>query len=125
MRHYEIVLLIHPDQSEQIPVMLDRYKATIEKAAGKIHRSEDWGRRALSYPIQKLHKAHYILLNIECPSETMQELKNAFRYNDTILRNLILVREHAITEMSAMLKTDDEKERSPKEGREFEVEETE
>jgi len=111
MRHYEIVLLIHPDQSEQVPAMNERYRAIIEKNEGKIHRQEDWGRRQLAYPIKKIHKAHYVLLNIECDNEALEALEHAFRYNDAILRHLILKRDHAITELSAMLRAEDEKER--------------
>ncbi|MFI4938279.1 MAG: 30S ribosomal protein S6 [Candidatus Berkiellales bacterium] len=111
MRHYEIVFLVHPDQSEQVPAMVERYRATIEKGEGKIHRHEDWGRRQLAYPIKKMHKAHYVLMNIECDNEVLESLKHAFRYNDAILRHLILNRDAAITEVSAMLRTDEEKEK--------------
>ncbi|GAB6066878.1 30S ribosomal protein S6 [Methylothermus subterraneus] len=104
MRHYEIVFLVHPDQSPQVPAMLERYRAMIENRGGKIHRLEDWGRRPLAYSIQKLHKAHYILMNIECDQKTIQELQNHFRFNDAILRDLILKREEAITEPSPMAK---------------------
>lgn len=108
-RHYEIVFLVHPDQSEQVPVMLERYQSMIEKEGGKIHRLEDWGRRQLAYPIQKLHKAHYVLMNIECNNETLKELKHTFRYNDAILRELIIKRDEAITELSAIQRPDDER----------------
>lgn len=111
MRHYEIVLLIHPDQSEQVPAMNEKYRAIIEKNEGKIHRQEDWGRRQLAYPIKKIHKAHYVLLNIECDNEALEALEHAFRYNDAILRHLTLKRDHAITDLSAMLRSEDEKER--------------
>ncbi len=111
MRHYEIVFLVHPDQSEQVPAMVERYKGIIEKDGGQIHRFEDWGRRALAYPIKKIHKAHYILLNIECSMPALAELKNAFRYNDAVLRNLVLNQTEAITEISPMLRFDEEKER--------------
>lgn len=111
LRHYEIVFLVHPDQSEQVPVMIERYRAMIEKGEGKIHRLEDWGRRQLAYPIEKLHKAHYVLMNIECDSETLKELKHTFRYNDAILRELILCRKEALTETSIMMRPEDDKER--------------
>ena len=111
MRHYEIVFLVHPDQSEQVPAMVERYKAMIEKDGGKVHRFEDWGRRALAYPIKKIHKAHYVLINIECSSSVLTELKSAFRYNDAVIRNLVLNRSEAITEMSPMLRFDEEKDR--------------
>lgn len=102
MRHYEIVLLIHPDQSEQVPAMLKRYKTVIKEDGGEVHRLEDWGRRQLAYPIRKVHKAHYILLNVECNKTVLDELTTAFRYNDAIIRSLVLNRDHAITEPSPM-----------------------
>lgn len=102
MRHYEIVFLVHPDQSSQVPAMIERYKSTIEEASGKIHRLEDWGRRHLAYPIKKIHKAHYVLMNIECGQETLEELESGFRFNDAILRSLTLVQKEAITEPSAI-----------------------
>lgn len=105
MRHYEIVFLVHPDQSSQVPAMIDRYKSIIEATSGKIHRLEDWGRRQLAYPIKKLHKAHYILMNVECDQVALNELETGFRFNDAILRNLILVQEHAITEPSIISTT--------------------
>jgi len=111
MRHYEIVFLVHPDQSEQVSGMIDRYRATIEGADGKIHRLEDWGRRLLAYPIQKIHKAHYVMMNIECSQETLDELESAFRFNDAVIRNLIIRRNEAITEESAMAKKDEREER--------------
>ncbi|HEB54887.1 MAG TPA: 30S ribosomal protein S6 [Gammaproteobacteria bacterium] len=111
MRHYEIVFLVHPDQSEQVPGMIDRYRATIEGNDGKIHRLEDWGRRLLAYPIQKIHKAHYVLMNIECNQETLDELESAFRFNDAVIRNLIIRRDEAITEESQMAKKDEREER--------------
>ncbi len=104
-RHYEVVFLVHPDQSEQLPGMLERYTAMIEQSGGAIHRREDWGRRPLAYSIQKIRKAHYILLNIECSPEIKSELANAFRFNDAIIRSLILKRESAVTEPSAMMKS--------------------
>ncbi len=103
MRHYEIVFLVHPDQSEQVPSMIERYKSMIEKGKGKIHRLEDWGRRQLAYPIDKVHKAHYVLMNIECNDKTLNELTNSFRFNDAVIRNLVLQRNKAITEPSPMI----------------------
>ncbi|MBE0436388.1 MAG: 30S ribosomal protein S6 [Methylomicrobium sp.] len=100
MRHYEIVFLVHPDQSAQVTAMVDRYKATIEAASGKIHRLEDWGRRHLAYPINKIHKAHYVLMNIECDQPTLEELESSFRFNDAILRSMTLLRKEAVTEPS-------------------------
>ena len=102
MRHYEIVFLVHPDQSAQVPAMVERYKASIEAANGKIHRLEDWGRRHLTYPISKVHKAHYVLMNIECDQPTLDELETGFRFNDAILRSLTLSRKGAITTPSAI-----------------------
>ncbi|MEO6696389.1 MAG: 30S ribosomal protein S6 [Gammaproteobacteria bacterium] len=112
MRHYEIVFLVHPDQSEQVPAMLDRYRALIEAKGGVIHRLEDWGRRALAYPINKIHKAHYVLMNIECGQETLDELTSAFRFNDAVIRNLVIVRDEAVTEPSPLIKSKDEREES-------------
>ena len=102
MRHYEVVFLVHPDQSEQVPAMLERYRSTIESSGGTIHRLEDWGRRQLAYPIQKLAKAHYVLMNIECGTEALNELESAFRFNDAVLRHLVISRDKAITEASPM-----------------------
>ena len=102
MRHYEIVFLVHPDQSAQVPAMIERYKSTIEDASGKIHRLEDWGRRHLAYPIKKIHKAHYVLMNIECDQATLEELESGFRFNDAILRSQTLLKKEAITEPSAI-----------------------
>ena len=104
MRHYEIVLLIHPDQSEQVPAMLERYKGLVTAAGGKVHRVEDWGRRQLAYQIQKLAKAHYVCLNIEAGKETMAELETGFRYNDAVLRHLTVAKEKAETTPSVMMK---------------------
>jgi len=103
MRHYEIVFLVHPDQSSQVPDMIERYKATIEKDGGKVHRLEDWGRHQLAYPIKKIRKAHYVLMNVECNQTVLEELKHIFCYNDAILRHLILSREEAITKPSPMM----------------------
>jgi small subunit ribosomal protein S6 len=109
MRHYEVVFLVHPDQSEQVPAMVERYKALIEGDNGKIHRLEDWGRRQLAYPIQHLAKAHYVLLNIECSAAVLAELESGFRFNDAVLRHLIVTRENAVTEMSPIMKNKDDK----------------
>jgi small subunit ribosomal protein S6 len=102
MRHYEIVFLVHPDQSAQVPAMIDRYKSIIESASGTIHRLEDWGRRHLAYPIKKIHKAHYVLMNIECDQATLAELETGFRFNDAILRSMTLLQKSALTEPSAI-----------------------
>jgi len=102
MRHYEIVFLVHPDQSAQVPAMIDRYKSIIESASGTIHRLEDWGRRHLAYPIKKIHKAHYVLMNIECDQPTLLELESGFRFNDAILRSMTLLQKAAITGVSAI-----------------------
>ncbi len=104
MRHYEIVLLIHPDQSEQVPAMLERYKVLVTGSGGKVHRSEDWGRRQLAYMIQKLAKAHYICLNIECSKEILAELETGFRYNDAVLRHLTVSKDQADTAPSMLMK---------------------
>ena len=108
MRHYEIVLLVHPDQSEQLPAMIERYTSMVSKGGGTVHRSEDWGRRQLAYTIQRLHKAHYYLLNIECDQETIDEMVDAFRFNDAILRHLLLSVDKAYTEDSPLKKEDDD-----------------
>ena len=100
MRHYEIIFLVHPDQSSQVQAMIDRYKATIEEASGKIHRLEDWGRRHLAYPIKKIHKAHYVLMNVECDQATLDELESGFRFNDAILRSMTIAKKDAVTEPS-------------------------
>lgn len=110
MRHYEVVFLVHPDQSEQVPGMIERYRSSIETRGGVIHRLEDWGRRQLAYPIQKLPKAHYVLMNIECDNEALKELENAFRFNDAVIRNMVLRRKVAITDPSPLVKPKDEKE---------------
>lgn len=102
MRHYEIVFLVHPDQSAQVPAMIDRYKSIIESTAGVIHRLEDWGRRHLAYPIKKIHKAHYVLMNIECDQATLAELESGFRFNDAILRSMTLLQKSAVTTPSAI-----------------------
>ena len=109
MRHYEIVILVHPDQSEQVPAMIERYRSIIETDEGRIHRLEDWGRRQLAYPIAKVHKAHYVLMNIECGAKVVDDLKAAFRFNDAVLRDLILLRREAVTEASPLAKTKPER----------------
>ncbi len=116
MRHYEICFLVHPDQSEQVPAMLERYRSLVEGRGGRIHRLEDWGRRQLAYPIAKLHKAHYILMNIECDGETLEELEGMFRFNDAVLRHLTIRRQSAVVEQSLMLKGKDDKDRSRRGG---------
>ncbi|MDA3979694.1 MULTISPECIES: 30S ribosomal protein S6 [Gallibacterium] len=109
MRHYEIVFMVHPDQSEQVPGMIERYTGSVKEAGGQIHRLEDWGRRQLAYPINKLHKAHYVLMNVEAPQEVIDELETTFRYNDAILRNVIIRTKHAVTEASPMVKAKDDR----------------
>ncbi len=109
MRHYEIVFIVHPDQSEQVSAMTERYKKTITEAGGVIHRLEDWGRRQLAYPINKLHKAHYVLMNIECEPATVEELETAFRFNDAVLRHLTIKMKHAETSASPMMKEEKSK----------------
>lgn len=107
MRHYEIVFLVHPDQSEQVPAMIERYTRIIEAAEGKIHRLEDWGRRQLAYPINKIYKAHYTLLNIECEKETLDELTSAFKFNDAVIRHMVIGRKLAVTTPSQLIKKDE------------------
>ncbi len=114
MRHYEIVFLVHPDQSEQVSAMIERYKATVESNGGKVHRLEDWGRRQLAYPINKIHKAHYVLMNVECSEAVRDEIETAFRFNDAVIRNLILKRDEAITDMSALAKAKNEEDAAEK-----------
>lgn len=109
MRHYEIVFLIHPDQSEQVPAMVERYRGMVENDSGTVHRSEDWGRRQLAYPIQRLHKAHYYLLNIECGVGPLEEILEAFRFNDAVLRHMVVKLKSAVTEESQLIKRDDKK----------------
>lgn len=116
MRHYEVVFLVHPDQSEQVPAMIERYKALIEGSNGKIHRLEDWGRRQLAYSINNLVKAHYVLMNIECTQEALNDLVDGFRFNDAILRHLIIKRDDADTEQSFIMKNKDEKDAKPERG---------
>lgn len=114
MRHYEIVFMVHPNQSEQVPAMVERYTGLIEGANGKIHRLEDWGRRQLAYPINNAHKAHYVLMNIECGQETLDELESMFRYNDAVLRNMMIRRKEAITEVSPIKAAEAREERKPR-----------
>ncbi|MBI2970647.1 MAG: 30S ribosomal protein S6 [Gammaproteobacteria bacterium] len=110
MRHYEIVFLVHPDQSEQVPAMIERYRGMIESHGGAIHRLEDWGRRQLAYPINKVHKAHYVLMNIECDQPTLNQLNSAFRFNDAVIRDLVIRREKAVSEPSPLVKSKEEQE---------------
>ena len=109
MRHYEIVFIVHPDQSEQVPAMVERYKTLVTTHGGQIHRLEDWGRRQLAYPIQKLHKAHYVLMNIECNGEVLAELEHGFKFNDAVLRHLIIKLKKAVTTPSPMMKEEKSK----------------
>lgn len=109
MRHYEIVFMVHPDQSEQVAGMIERYTGTLTNAGGTIHRLEDWGRRQLAYPIEKLHKAHYVLMNVEATQEAVDELEDNFRFNDAVIRSLIMRTKHAVTEASPMLKAKDDR----------------
>ena len=108
MRHYEVVFMVHPDQSEQVPAMIERYSNTIQKDGGSVHRLEDWGRRQLAYPINKIHKAHYVLMNVEASNEAMEELTTTFRYNDAVLRNLVIRRDEAVTDESFIMKAEKE-----------------
>ena len=108
MRHYEIVIMVHPDQSEQVPAMIGRYRDIVTESKGEVHRLEDWGRRLLSYPINKIHKAHYFLMNIECDQESLNKLTEAFRFNDAVIRNLVIKRNKAVTESSPLHKPDNE-----------------
>ncbi len=128
MRHYEIVFLVHPDCSDQVPGMIERYQTLIKSNKGQIHRLEDWGRRQLAYPISKVHKAHYILMNIECDGHVLNELENAFRYNDAVLRNLIIKRECVFTEASPIMREQESgahhRTSRPVEGEEFETAES-
>lgn len=109
MRHYEVVFIVHPDQSEQVPAMIERYRTLVTSNGGNIHRLEDWGRRQLAYPIQKIHKAHYVLMNIECSQEVLEELEVAFKFNDAVLRHLTLQTKAAVTEPSPMMKEEKSK----------------
>jgi small subunit ribosomal protein S6 len=113
MRHYEIVFIVHPDQSEQVPAMIERYRTLVAGRNGQIHRLEDWGRRQLAYPIQKVHKAHYVLMNIECDGETLAELEHAFKFNDAVLRHLTIKMRKAVTTPSPMMKDEKAKSLTP------------
>lgn len=108
MRHYEIVFMVHPDQSEQVPSMVERYSSAITTTGGTVHRLEDWGRRQLAYPINKIHKAHYVLMNVECTAEALEELTTNFKYNDAVLRNLVIKRDAAIVEETPIMKEERE-----------------
>lgn len=109
MRHYEIVFMVHPDQSEQVPAMVERYTSLVTENGGTVHRLEDWGRRHLAYPINKIHKAHYVLMNIECRGETLDEIENIFRFNDAIIRSLVVRCKEVVTEASPMMKSAEDK----------------
>jgi small subunit ribosomal protein S6 len=117
MRHYEVVFLVHPDQSEQVPGMVERYAASVAAGGGSVHRSEDWGRRQLAYPINKIHKAHYILMNIECGQDVLDELNSTFRYNDAVIRSMVIRRNEAVTVESPIMKLENA-EKAEKEARE-------
>ncbi|MCU7804768.1 MAG: 30S ribosomal protein S6 [Candidatus Thiodiazotropha sp. (ex Lucinoma borealis)] len=119
MRHYEVVFLVHPDQSEQVPAMIERYRSGIETKGGAVHRLEDWGRRQLAYPINKIHKAHYVLMNIECDGEALSELESAFRFNDAVIRNLVIRRDESISEVSQLAKSQEEEERERSSSRSY------
>ena len=114
MRHYEIVFLVHPDQSEQVPAMIERYKSLVESNGGAMHRLEDWGRRQLAYSINKIHKAHYVLMNVECDQSVRDEIETAFRFNDAVIRSLIIKRDAAVTDMSALAKAKNEEDAAEK-----------
>ena len=111
MRHYEVVFLVHPDQSEQVPAMIERYRALIQADGGQVHRLEDWGRRQLAYPIQKIHKAHYVMMNIECSQKALAELNDAFRFNDAVIRDMVIKMDAAETEPSIMMKEEEQRPR--------------
>ncbi len=116
MRHYEVVFLVHPDQSDQVPAMIERYRSLIEGNGGQIHRLEDWGRRQLAYPIKKLIKAHYVLMNVECTPAGMDELQSMFRFNDAVIREMVLSRREAVTEPSPLAKSNEGREERPARG---------
>ena len=109
MRHYEVVFIVHPDQSEQVPAMIERYQTLLKTNSGNIHRLEDWGRRQLAYPIQKIHKAHYVLMNIECDQKTLEELETSFKFNDAVLRHLTFATKDAVNSPSPMMKEEKSK----------------
>jgi len=117
MRHYEIVFLVHPDQSEQVPAMVERYRGIIAADGGQVHRLEDWGRRQLAFPIAKVHKAHYVLMNVECDGKAIDEIVDAFRFSDAVLRHLVIKMDRAVTEPSPMAKSSEEKERGDRDDR--------
>ena len=122
MRHYEIVFLVHPDQSDQVPAMIERYRGLIEGNGGSIHRLEDWGRRQLAYPINKLIKAHYVLMNVECEPSDIEELESMFRFNDAVIRNMVLLRNEAVTDVSPLAKSqEEERERPPRREEDYEM----
>lgn len=125
MRHYEIVFLVHPDQSEQVPSMIERYTGSIKETGGQIHRLEDWGRRHLAYPIQKIHKAHYVLMNIECDNETLAELNNTFRFNDAVIRSMVVRTKDAVTGDSPIKAAESRQDRRDDRPRREEAEEAE
>jgi len=108
MRHYEIVFMVHPDQSDQVPGMIEKYTTLVTESGGTVHRLEDWGRRQLAYPINKIHKAHYVLMNVECGQDVLDEITTLFRYNDAVLRNLVIKRKEAVTDMSDIMKAENE-----------------
>jgi small subunit ribosomal protein S6 len=110
MRHYEVIFMVHPDQTDQVPAMIDRYRKTIEADKGQIHRLEDWGRRQLAYPINKIHKAHYVLMNIECDQKALDELTHHFRFSDAVMRHLVMSQKKAVTSASPMVKTSERRE---------------
>ena len=116
MRHYEVVFIVHPDQSEQVPAMVERYRTMVTGQGGRIHRLEDWGRRQLAYPIQKMHKAHYVLMNIECGAPTLTELEHAFKFNDAVLRHLTVAMKEAVVTPSPMMKEEKARSLAGKEG---------
>lgn len=113
MRHYEIIFMVHPDQSEQVPGMVERYKGQIQDGGGTVHRLEDWGRRQLAYPINKIHKAHYVMINVECSQDVLDELSSAFKFNDAVLRNMVIRRNESITEQSILAKAEKERDERP------------
>jgi small subunit ribosomal protein S6 len=117
MRHYEIVFLVHPDQSEQVPAMVERYRGMVTSGGGQVHRLEDWGRRQLAFPIDKVHKAHYVLMNVECDGKALDEIIDAFRFSDAVLRHLVIKMDRAVTEPSPMARSSEEKERGEREDR--------
>jgi len=122
MRHYEIVFLVHPDQSEQVAAMVDRYSDMVKSSGGTVHRLEDWGRRQLAHSIAKLHKAHYVLMNVECPQSALEDILGAFKFSDAVLRHLVIRRDKAITEPSPLVKTEEQKSEEPKTDRTKSVE---